>query len=220
MFIGTKALWDMVWWWTRITSTDPQSAPLCPRMVSKFHFSGIISTGFLGKEKQEYNVQWWNRYFKVFHMEEITLLPKLGILWSFRNAKWNVQARFELAKKVLDLNHVGETYDSGFTRVLWYFICLVPVLSLKHKEQAAEQEKKYNLMLHLVCCRGIIYLCIAYLPPIWFAMTCKGTFVFHSQGIQAELIEQLNYQVMEIKNLIRIGGFSNLAPFSFWLPIM
>lgn len=125
------------------------------------------------------------------------------------------ETRFELAKKDLDLSHVGEAYDTGFTRVVWSFICLVPVLSLKHEEQGAEQERKYNWMMHLVCCRGIIYLCIAYLPPVWFTMTCKGTFLFHSQGIQAELIEQLNYQVMEIKNLIRMEGFSNLAPFSF-----
>lgn len=51
-------------------------------------------------------------------------------------------------------------------------------------------------------------------------MTCKGTFVFHSQGIQAELIEQLNYQVMEMKNLILLEGFSNPPPFSFWFTIM
>lgn len=198
IFIGTKALWDMVCRWTRITSTGPQSVPLCPRKVNKCHFSGILSTGFLGKEKQEYNVQWCNRGFKVL-LKEITLLPKLGILWNFRNAKRNAQVRFDLAKKVLDLNCVGETCDTGFTRVLWSFICLVPVSSLKHEEQGAKQERKYNWMVLFVCCRGIIYLCIAYLPPIWFTMTCKGTFVFHSQGIQAELIEQLNYPVMEIK---------------------
>lgn len=138
-FIGTEALWDMVCWWTRITSTGPQSVPLCPRMVSKCHFSGIISTGFLEKEKQEYNAQWCNRCFKVLLKEEITLLPKLGIIWSLRNGKRNVQARFELAKKVLDLNHVGETYDTGFSRVLWSYICLVPVLSLKHEEQSRRE---------------------------------------------------------------------------------
>lgn len=193
MFIGAKALWDVV-----CSGQELHPQTLCPRMVSECHFSGILSTAFLGKEKPEYNVQWCSRCFKAFLKEEIALLLKSGILWSFRNAKRNVQARFELAKKVLDLNHAGEAYDTGFTRVLWSFIwCLF--CPQKNEEQGAEQERKYNWMMHLVCYRGIIYLCIACLPPVWFTMTCKGTFLFHSQGTQAELIEQLNYQVMEIK---------------------
>lgn len=56
--------------------------------------------------------------------------------------------------------------------------------------------------MHLVCCREIVYLCVVYLPSIFrFTMTCKGTFLYHSQGIQVELIEQLYYQAIEVKIL-------------------
>lgn len=41
--------------------------------------------------------------------------------------------------------------------------CSVP----KTLVQAADQQRKYSWTMHLVCCRGIIYLCIAYLPPVF-----------------------------------------------------
>lgn len=132
MFIGAKALWDVV-----CSGQELHPQTLCPRMVSKCHFSGILSTAFLGKEKPEYNVQWCSWCFKALLKEEIALLLKSGILWSFRNAKRNVQARFELAKKVLDLNHAGEAYDTGFTRVLWSFIWrLFCPQNMRSKEQS------------------------------------------------------------------------------------
>lgn len=130
MFIRTEALWGTVCWCTRITSTGLQWVPLCPRMAKKCHFSGILSTCFWGKEKQEYSFRWCSRCFKVFLKDKITLLAKLGMLWNFRNAKRNVQARFELAKKVLDLKHVGEVCDTGFwpefygLLFVWCLFCL------------------------------------------------------------------------------------------------
>lgn len=87
-------------------------------------------------------------------------------------------------------------FDQSF--MVFYLSGTYPVP--KTVVQGADQERKYNWMMRLVCCRGILYLCIAYLPPVfWFTVTCKGTFLYHSQGIQVELIEQLNYQVMEVK---------------------
>lgn len=87
-------------------------------------------------------------------------------------------------------------FDQSFMAFYLCGACSIPKTLL----QGADQESRYNWTMPLVCCRRIIYLCIAYLPPVfWFTVTCKGTFLYHSQGIQAELIGQLKYQVVEVK---------------------